>query len=111
MTDEMKNRLSKLGFSELEMEVIDSSWTPPAEKPKPAKSPKSASSREELIEIHNILLEKFGKDKTFSNKDIFPEVGELGYTNRQTPSRLKAMASFSMLEEVGSSSPKKYRVI
>ena len=65
-----------------------------------------------LDEVAEVLRDKFNVGELFQNRDLFPEMeAQLGLTNRQTPSRLKALANAGILEEVPGHSPKAYRLV
>ena len=113
MTKELLDRFKELGFSTMEIETIEGEWNPPAPQEKEEKVARSSSAKkstEGLDEIMEVIREKFDVDEDFANKDLFPEIEKLGYTNRQTPSRLKALAEKGDLVEVPGHSPKRYKL-
>lgn len=68
---------------------------------------KSKVTSEQVDSVLLVAAERFGTG-TFQNKDIALYITDL--SARQIPSRLKKLVDLGKLEEVGSTSPKTYRL-
>lgn len=75
----------------------------------PKTSKKKGIQKEELDAMKDLLSKMFPNGEEFKNSQLSPLCEELNLTNRQTPSRLKALKEEGFLEDLGGS-PKKYKI-
>ena len=107
MTEEMKKRFKELGLTDEQISIIAHEWEVKEESEE--KTVEAPRGSEDLELLRNEIEAHFGKNP-FQNKDLGDIGKKFGLSPRQMPSRLSKMLSNGFLEEVGSFSPKKYKI-
>lgn len=114
---EIDKMVEKLGLSideainlrEFDKEEADKADQFEIEQKEAKKKPKAKGiTDEEIKELFENVVSIAFKDKQFQNKDFHKLVADK-YSNRQTPSRLKKMKEFGLLEDLGGT-PKTYQI-